>query len=181
MKNLKDFVLAGLLLAIGVVLHYVTPPTGTPVKPDFLLAMLFLCLLCFDDVKVRFVAGLAAGILSGLTTSVPGGFLPNLIDKIITTVVLIALISALNRFVNVYKISIVVPILIPIVGTLISGSVFLGSAILFGVLPAETFVPAFLTAVLPAIVGNVALVVLLYGALKQTGRLYRRVTKKVSS
>ncbi|MDN5277351.1 MAG: hypothetical protein PWR01_1316 [Clostridiales bacterium] len=82
MKNLRDFVLAGLLLAIGVVLHYITPSTGTPVKPDFLLAMLFLCLLCFEDVKVGFVAGLAAGVLSGLTTSVPGGFLPNLIDKI---------------------------------------------------------------------------------------------------
>ncbi len=150
-KNLRDFVLAGLLLAIGVVLHYITPSTGTPVKPDFLLAMLFLCLLCFEDAKVGFVAGLAAGVLSGLTTNTPGGFLPNLIDKIIT------------------------------VGTIISGSVFLGTAIALGVLPAEVFVAAFVTAVLPATVGNVVLVALLFGALMQTGRLYQKATRKVSS
>jgi hypothetical protein len=164
------------LLAIGVVLHYITPSTGTPVKPDFLLAMLFLCLLCFEDVKVGFVAGLAAGVLSGLTTSVPGGFLPNLIDKIITTAVLIALIYALKRLINMYILSIVVPI----VGTIISGLVFLGAAIALEVLPAEMFVGAFVTAVLPATAGNVMLVALLFGALKQTGRLYQRTTRKVS-
>ena len=41
MKNLRDFVLAG-LLAIGLVLHYVTPSTGTPVKPDFLLHVVLM-------------------------------------------------------------------------------------------------------------------------------------------
>jgi len=176
-KNLRDFVLAGLLLAIGVVLHYITPSTGTVVKPDFLLPMLFLCLLCFDDVKVGFVAGLAGGVLSGITTNVPGGFLPNLIDKIITTAVLIPLIYALKRFVNMYVISIVVSI----VGTLISGLVFLGVGTAMKVLTAETSAVAFLTAVLPAIAVNVLLVALLFGVLKQTGRLYQRVTRKVSS
>lgn len=177
MKNLRDFVLAGLLLAIGVVLHYITPSTGTPVKPDFLLAMLFLCLLCFEDVKVGFVAGVAAGVLSGLTTSVAGGFLPNLIDKIITTAVLIAVIYAVKRFVSMYILSIAVPI----VGTILSGCVFLGAAILLGVLPSQAFGAAFVTAVLPAAVGNVILVVLLFGVIKQTSRLYQRTGKKISS
>lgn len=108
MKNLRDFVLAGLLLAIGLVLHYVTPSTGTPVKPDFLLAMLFLCLLTFEDTKVGFVAGVAAGILSGLTTNVPGGFVPNLIDKLITTGVLIVAVRVSRRFINQYILSIAV-------------------------------------------------------------------------
>jgi len=177
MKNLRDFVLAGLLLAIGVVLHYITPSTGTPVKPDFLLAMLFLCLLCFEDIKVGVVAGLAAGVLSGLTTNTPGGFLPNLIDKVVTTAALITLIYVLKRFFNMYVLS----IMVPIVGTIISGLVFLGTAIALKVLPAEVFVAAFVTAVLPATVGNVVLVALLFGALKQTGRLYQRATRKVSS
>ena len=170
MKNLRDFVLAGLLLAIGLVLHYVTPSTGTPVKPDFLLAMLFLCLLTFEDVKVGFVAGIAAGLLSGLTTNVPGGCIPNVIDKLITTGVLSAGIQLSRRFIKQYVLSIAVPI----AGTLLSGCVFLGSAILLKVFPPQIFIGAFVTAVLPAAIGNVFLVALLFGALKQTGRLYNR-------
>ncbi|NLO83440.1 MAG: tryptophan transporter [Clostridiales bacterium] len=177
MKNLRDFVLAGLLLAIGLVLHYVTPSTGTPVKPDFLLAMLFLCLLTFEDIKVGFVAGIAAGILSGLTTNVPGGFVPNVIDKLITTGVLLIGIRLFRRFINQYVLSIAVPI----VGTILSGCVFIGSAILLGVFPQEIFIGAFVTAVLPAMVGNVFLVALLFGALRHTGRLYgRRLHRKDS-
>ena len=177
MKNLRAFVLAGLLLAIGLVLHYVTPSTGTPVKPDFLLAMLFLCLLTFEDTKVGFVAGVAAGILSGLTTNVPGGFVPNLIDKLITTGVLIVAVRVSRRFINQYILSIAVPI----AGTILSGCVFIGSAILLEVFPPQIFVGAFVTAVLPATVGNVFLVALLFGALKQTARLYgRRVRQKDS-
>jgi len=173
MKNLRDFVLAGLLLAIGLVLHYITPATGTPVKPDFLLAMLFLCLMLFDDRRIGFVSGIAAGILSGLTTSMPGGFLPNLIDKFVTTCLLIGMIHVSRKFVNSYVLSIVTPI----IGTILSGSIFLTSAILLKVLPSEAFIPAFVTAVLPAVVGNVLLVSILFGALKQTSRLYARNKK----
>jgi len=75
----------------------------------------------------------------------------------------------------------ILSIVVPIVGTIISGLVFLGAAIALEVLPAEMFVGAFVTAVLPATVGNVVLVALLFGALKQTGRLYQRTTRKVSS
>jgi len=168
MKNLKDFVLSGLLLAIGLVLHYITPPTGTPVKPDFLLSMLFVCLLMFDDTSTGIATGIAAGILSGLTTSVPGGLIPNIIDKFITTIVFIGLIKISKKYINQYVMSVAVPIL----GTILSGSIFLLSAILLGVFPPETFKPAFVTAVLPAVVGNVVLVSLLFSALKQTRRVY---------
>lgn len=170
MKNLRDFVLSGLLLAMGMVLHYITPSTGTPVKPDFLLSMLFICLLMFEDTTIGMAAGIAAGILSGLTTSVPGGLIPNIIDKLITTIVFIGLIKISKKYVNQYMMSIVVPVL----GTFFSGSIFLLSAILLGVFPPETFLPAFVTAVLPATVGNVVLVALLFSALKQTGRIYSR-------
>jgi len=171
MKNLRDYVLAGLLLAMGLVLHYVTPSTGTPVKPDFLLSMLFVCLLIFDDISLGISAGVAAGILSGLTTSVPGGFLPNLIDKIITTVAFIGLIRVFKKYINQYVTSIIVPI----IGTIFSGTIFLLAAILLGVFPPQTFMPAFITAVLPATVGNVVLVAILFSALRQTGRIYKRV------
>ena len=169
MKNLRDYVLAGLLLAMGLVLHYITPSTGTPVKPDFLLSMLFVCLLIFDDISLGISAGVAAGILSGLTTSVPGGLLPNIIDKLATTIVFIGLIRLCKRYINQYVTSFIVPIL----GTIFSGSIFLTAAIVLGVFPPETFIPAFITAVLPATVGNVILVALLFSALRQTGRIYK--------
>jgi len=170
MKNLRDFVLAGLLLAMGLVLHYITPSTGTPVKPDFLLSMMFVCLLIFDDISLGLSVGVAAGILSGLTTSLPGGLIPNIIDKIITTLVFIALIQVSKRHINQYILSIIVPAL----GTIFSGAVFLISAIFLGVLPPDAFKLAFITAVLPASVGNVALVAVLFSALRQTGRVYAR-------
>jgi len=166
MKNLKDFVLAGLLLAIGLVLHAIVPPTGTPVKPDFLLAMLFVCLLMFDDLTLGFITGVAAGILAGMTTGLPGGFFPNLVDKVLTTALFLFLIRLAKPYINLYIISIATPIL----GTIFSGTVFLLSAILMGVLPSVAFGPAFLTAVLPATIGNTILVSVLFGALKQTGR-----------
>lgn len=167
MKNLRDFVLAGLLLAVGLVLHAIVPPTGTPVKPDFLLAMLFVCLLMFDDIALGFVIGIAAGILAGMTTGLPGGFFPNVVDKVTTTAVFIFLIRIAKSRINLYVISIATPIL----GTLFSGTIFLLSAILMGVLPKVAFLPAFGTAVLPATVGNTILVSVLFSALKQTGRL----------
>ncbi|MBZ4645242.1 MAG: hypothetical protein PWR27_400 [Petroclostridium sp.] len=173
MKNLRDIILAGLLLAIGLVLHYITPATGTPVKPDFLLAMLFLCLLIFEDVSVGFVAGIAAGILSGITTSVPGGLIPNIVDKILTTALCLGIIRVSRKYISSYILSVIIPIL----GTLFSGFVFLATAILIKVLPSQVFVPAFLTAVIPATVGNVILISILFGALKQTTKLYNKSKK----
>ncbi|MDK2800479.1 MAG: hypothetical protein PWP27_1541 [Clostridiales bacterium] len=175
MKNLREMILAGLLLSIGLVLHYITPATGTPVKPDFLLAMLFLCFLIFEDFSVSFVAGIAAGILSGITTSVPGGLIPNVIDKILTTIVCLGIIYVTRKFINQYILSVIVPIL----GTLFSGFVFLSTAILLKILPSQSFVPAFFTAVIPATVGNVILIAVLFGVLKQTTKLYNKRRKIV--
>ncbi len=166
MKNLKDFVLAGLLLAIGLVLHAVVPPIGTAVKPDFLLAMLFVCLLMFDDLTLGFVTGVAAGILAGMTTGVAGGFIPNLVDKVATTAVFLFLIRVAKPYINQYIMSIATPIL----GTLFSGTTFLLVAIAMKVLPSSVFGPAFVTAVLPAVIGNTIIVSVLFSALKQTGR-----------
>jgi hypothetical protein len=174
MKNLKDFVLAGLLLSVGLVLHAIVPPTGTPVKPDFLLAMLFVCLLMFDDMTLGIVVGVAAGILAGMTTGLPGGFFPNLVDKIATTVFLLFSLRVVKPRINLYIISIATPIL----GTIFSGTVFLLSAIAMGVLPKEAFGLAFVTAVLPATIGNTILVSLLFTALKQTGKFI--VNKKAN-
>ncbi|MGB4287308.1 MAG: tryptophan transporter, partial [Tepidanaerobacteraceae bacterium] len=42
--KLKDMILTSLLIAIGLVLHYVVPPIVGGMKPDFLLAMLFVAL-----------------------------------------------------------------------------------------------------------------------------------------
>ncbi len=88
-------------------------------------------------------------------------------DKVATTAVFIFLIRIAKSRINLYVISIATPIL----GTLFSGTIFLLSAILMGVLPKVAFLPAFGTAVLPATVGNTILVSVLFSALKQTGRL----------
>lgn len=166
MKNLRDFVLAGLLLAMGLVLHAIVPPLGTAVKPDFLLAMLFVCLLMFEDVTLGFITGIAAGILAGMTTGLPGGFFPNIVDKLATTALFIFLIRITKPRINLYILSIAIPIL----GTIFSGTIFMLSAIMMGALPSVAFGPTFIMAVLPAVIGNTILVSILFGTLKQTGR-----------
>ena len=40
--NTKKMVINALLLAIGAILHQITPALGLPMQPDFALAMLFI-------------------------------------------------------------------------------------------------------------------------------------------
>ncbi|MDD4570180.1 MAG: tryptophan transporter, partial [Tepidanaerobacteraceae bacterium] len=51
-------ILTSLLIAIGLVLHYVVPPIVGGMKPDFLLAMLFVALYIDHSPKNALVAGL---------------------------------------------------------------------------------------------------------------------------
>ena len=149
--NTKQLVTNALLLAVGFLLHYVTPAIGLPMQIDFSLITLILVInLNKNHFSTCIASGIATGIFSGLTTKFSMGLVPNLIDKIVTTVVVCSLIRLLDKTTLSSKIK---AIAVNAVGTLVSGVVFLGSALILVGLPAS-FGLLFVTVVLPAIVVN---------------------------
>ena len=147
----KQLVINSLLLGVGFLLHYVTPTLGIPMQVDFSLITLILVInLSKNHFGTCMAAGIATGIFSGMTTKFPLGFVPNLIDKIVTTVVAYLLIRLLDKTELSSKIK---AIAVNAVGTLVSGVVFLGSALILVGLPAS-FGLLFVTVVIPAIVVN---------------------------
>ena len=147
----KQLVTNALLLAVGFLLHYVTPAIGLPMQIDFSLITLILVItLNRNSFNTCVASGVATGIFSGITSKFPLGFIPNTIDKIITTIFVYLLIKLLDKTALNSKIKTIV---VNAVGTLISGVVFLASALLITGLPAPFFV-LFTTVVVPAIVVN---------------------------
>ena len=147
----KQLITNALLLAIGFLLHYFTPAIGLPMQIDFSLITLILIInLNKNNFNVGIASGIATGIFSGMTTKFPAGLIPNIIDKILTTVAVYLLIKLLDKTALHNKIKAIV---VNAVGTLISGTVFLASALLLVGLPAP-FSVLFITVVIPAIVVN---------------------------
>lgn len=157
--KLKNLTITALLLAIGMMLHQFAPPIFG-MKPDFLLSMMFIAMFFNMDYKSSLIIGIASGVLTAATTTFPAGQLPNLIDKIITCQVIYLLIYLLAKpkfkINNTFKLTI-----ISIIGTIISGTVFLGSANLLFSLPAP-FKLLFITVVLPASLINTAATLTLF-------------------
>ena len=147
----KQLVTNSLLLAVGFLLHYVTPAIGLPMQIDISLITLILVItLNRNKFGSCIAAGIATGIFSGITTKFPFGFIPNIIDKIVTTIFVYLLIKLLDKTALNSKIK---AIAVNAVGTMISGIVFLVSALLLTGLPAP-FSLLFVTVVLPATVVN---------------------------
>ena len=147
----KQLVTNSLLLAIGFLLHYITPTLGLPMQIDFSLITLILVItLNKSSFSTCLASGVATGIFSGLTTKFPAGLAPNIVDKILTTVAVYFLVKLLDKTVLSSKIKVVIT---NAVGTLVSGMVFLFSALLLTGLPAP-FSLLFTTVVIPAIVVN---------------------------
>jgi Tryptophan transporter TrpP len=155
--NTKKLVAIALLVGMGTVLHAVVPGFVFGMKPDMMLTMMFLGIILFPDFKSVLLIGLATGIISGMTTSMPGGFLPNVIDKFITAFVFLGLFMALGKF----KKSIISVAVLTAIGTLISGAIFLGVASIIVGLPGQ-FAAMFAAAVLPAAVVNTIVMIVLY-------------------
>lgn len=128
----KDLTTASLLLAMGMVLHALTPAILGGVKPDFLLAMMFIAILIRPIPSHTFVVSIAAGVIAALTTSFPGGQLPSLIDKLgsgfFVLLVEMVLMNQNRRFLPLAVLS--------FTATMVSGVLFLGSAALIVGLPA---------------------------------------------
>ena len=148
--NTKQLVSNSLLLAVGFILHYVTPAIGS-MQIDFSLITLVL-IIAFNknSFNTCIASGIATGIFAGLTTKFPAGLIPNIIDKIVTTVAMYFLIKLLDKTSLQSRIKTVV---VYAMGTLISGITFLTSALILVGLPAP-FKLLFATVVIPAVAIN---------------------------
>jgi len=157
--NSKKLVLNSLLLAIGLLLHQITPVIGLPIQPDVTLIMLFaIMIINKGDYKTSLTCGIVTGIFTALTTKFPGGQLPNVIDKVITTNIIYLIMYIMYKLPYIKKFSskvqdTIVSIVILPVGTLVSGTIFLLSALVLVGLPG-TFEALFLVAVAPAVFIN---------------------------
>jgi len=154
--NTKNLVVLSLLAGIGVVLHMVMPAFLT-IKPDMMLAMMFLGIILIPEIKSVMLLAIVTGILSALTTGFPGGQIPNIIDKLVTASVFFGLFLALKKYRN----SIISVGVLTAIGTIVSGTVFLGAAYFIVGLP-SSFVALFAAGVLPAVVLNTVIMVILY-------------------
>lgn len=149
--NTKQLVSNSLLLAVGFLLHYVTPTLGLPMQIDFSLITLILVInLNKNNFGSCIASGIATGIFSGITSKFPMGLIPNIIDKITTAIAVYLLLKLLDKTALHSKVKAIV---VNAVGTLVSGTVFLVSALLLVGLPAP-FGVLFTTVVIPAIVVN---------------------------
>ena len=150
-KN-KKIAINSLLLGVGLILHQIEPAIFG-VKPDMTLIMLFsIMLLNKKDYKTCLICGIITGIFSAMTTTFPGGQIPNLIDKFITVNIMYMVMRIM------YKIKrsdyFVCPILM-IIGTMVSGYAFLYAAQLIVGLPGGMSLHALFTAVvIPAVIIN---------------------------
>lgn len=155
--NTKNLVALSLLVGMGAVLHVVVPGFILGMKPDMMLTMMFLGIILFPDRKSVLLLGLVTGLISGLTTTFPGGLFPNIIDKPVTAALFFGLFLVLNKFQK----SIVSVAILTAIGTLISGIVFLSSAYFIVGLPGP-FIGLFAGVVLPATAFNTVTMIVLY-------------------
>ena len=149
-----------MLIAIGALLHTITPALGLPMQPDFALIVLFFIILINKDYKTTLVASIVLGLITAWTTKFPGGQIPNIIDKLVTGHVVFLFFRLTENVKERIKLSIALS-----VGTAISGLVFLGSAYILVGLPAS-FSSLLLAVVVPAIIANVVLGNITFKAIK---------------
>ncbi|MCY6355788.1 tryptophan transporter [Clostridium sp. ZS2-4] len=168
--NLKRTIINSLFIAIGFILHQITPPLFLGMKPDFSLAMLFIIIVLNEDYKTALTTGIVCGILSAVSTGFPGGQIPNLIDKIVTANCIYILNKLLlNKIGNQIKI-----IILTIVGTLLSGFIFLSSASILVGLPSSLFT-LYVSIVLPATLINTFAAYIIFNTIKVSFK-YTNVT-----
>lgn len=169
--NVKKLTSISILLALGVVFHFIVPPLFMGVKPDFLLVTMFLSIMLTDTYKEALSVFIVSGILSALTTGFPGGQLPNVIDKLITGNIIFLIHKNLHGD-NIFK-----NILMFFLGTIISGATFLGSASILVGLP-TSYTALLLTVVLPTSLINTFLGVFLYKIILTKTPVFKEIKSK---
>lgn len=160
----RNLTISAIFMALGLVMHFLVPPIFGGVKPDFLLSMMFISLIIAGDIKEAILIGVAGGIMSALTTSFPGGQIPNFIEKIIVAVTIFFLIQKFGKVLNKYQ-----TVFIYALGTLLSGVLFLLLAL--GITKQmNLFVPS-LPVVLVAMVVNSIFGLILMNAYKKIEKM----------
>jgi hypothetical protein len=157
--NTKTLVGLSLMVGIGAVLHTVVPGVILGMKPDLGLTMMFLAIMLFPEKKNVLLVGIVSGLISALTTGFPGGQIPNIIDKPITAFLFFFLLLAVKKINK----PLVKAGVLTAIGTIISGVIFLSSALVLVGLPGgESFTFFLVTAILPATALNTVLMVIIY-------------------
>jgi hypothetical protein len=161
----KKMIINAILIAIGVILHILAPAIALPIQPDFAVAMMFIIILMNKDYKTTLFVGIILGIFTALTTKSPGGQIPNIIDKLVTSNLIYILILPLRDKLNKNVLIGAMQLL----GTLISGTVFLVSLFFIGTsLPADQIIPAIIAVVIPTAVLNVIIGLIIYNIIQRT-------------
>ena len=155
MQRTKKITFCAISIAIGLILHQFTPSIpffGITMQCDFSLAILFslLILVTKKDYKLSLAVGMCFGIASALTTKMPMGNIANLVDKFVTTNLMFLFISFAS---NKIKDNILLLITL-FVGTFVSGSVFILTAIAFWAFAIDMCIPLLATVVTPAMIVN---------------------------
>ena len=159
--NLRKNILIALLLSIGYILHQVVPGTIGNMKFDLMLSFIFVALFISRDFKSAILTALLGGFITALTTTFPGGQIPNIIDKLVTCISVYVMLKLSDKV----KFKQISTGIIAFVGTIISGTTFLYSALLLVGLPAP-FPVLFAGIVLPTAVTNVFVTLVVYNTVK---------------
>ena len=159
--KLKDHIFTTLLLAIGLILHQITPGILGGMKFDFLLIFIFASILLNSKFDNIILTALLGGLLSAMTTTFPGGQIPNMIDKMVTCLSMYFVINFFKK----YNLNIITLGIIGALGTFISGMAFLTSALFITGLPMPMSVLV-TGIVIPTVVVNTISIVFVYKALK---------------
>jgi len=162
--NTKRMITNAILIAIGAILHQLTPLLGVPMQPDLSLAILFIIIVYNKDYKTTLICGIIVGVFAALTTKTPGGQLPNIIDKVITSnIMYLVLIPLREKLSKLKQISLLLPL-----GTLISGGIFITVLMMLGGIPFEKLGLLFITVVVPTAILNVIIGILLFKVVDKT-------------
>lgn len=125
-------------------------------KPDMMLIMMFMGILLFPRVQNVLVIGIVTGIISALTTAFPAGQIPNIIDKPVSAFLFFSLFLLFRKSRKTGAAAV-----LTVIGTILSGIVFLSSALLIVGLPGG-FAALFAAVVLPAAVLNTISMIIIY-------------------
>ena len=180
--NTKNLVLMALLVAVGAALYLIIPGYGEGMKIDFMLTMMFIGILLFPDKKSVFLLAVTTGVISGLFSTFPGGFIPNIVDKFISAFVIYALVIVFKKFTG----NIIVTTIMAGILTILSGTIFLsvalfilGASIPGFASPSAAFAGLFGLVVIPAIAVNCIVFFIIYPIVK--GLMKRTSFKTVLS
>src|SRR5699024_5153815 len=147
-----------LFVGIGAVLHTIVPPILVGMKSDMLLSMMFLGILFVPKMKYVIILSITTGIVSALTTGVPGRQIANIIDKPLTALLFLGVFLLMRSKVHENMIA---PLLTGI-DTKISGAVFLIVALYIIGLMEGGVITLFVGIVLPATAVNTLVMSIVY-------------------